>query len=57
MDYEDLIKRLRDRSELMSPHHGEEINYDGSLMQEAANAIEKLEILANNYRKALEAMK
>lgn len=40
--YEELVKRLRERSVFLFPHHGESRNYDADLMHEAADAIEEL---------------
>ena len=40
--YEELVKRLRERSVFLFPHHGESRNYDADLMHEAADAIEVL---------------
>ena len=50
MDYGDLIKRLLARSEYLF------LEEDGKTMREAAEAIEKLAIQVNNYRKAIEAL-
>ena len=40
--YDELVKRLRERSVFLFPHHGESRNYDADLMHEAADAIEEL---------------
>jgi len=42
-DYKDLANRLRERSVLLFPHHGEQTNYDADLMNLAADAIEVLQ--------------
>ena len=41
--YDELIKRLRERSVFLFPHHGESRSYDADLMHEAADAIEELQ--------------
>lgn len=38
-----LVKRLRERSVFLFPHHGESRSYDADLMHEAADAIEELQ--------------
>lgn len=40
--YEELVKRLRERSVFLFPHHGESRSYDADLIHEAADAIEEL---------------
>lgn len=40
--YDELVKRLRERSVFLFPHHGESRSYDADLMHEAADAIEEL---------------
>lgn len=42
MVYDELLKRLRERSVFLFPHHGESRNCDADLMHEAADAIEEL---------------
>ena len=39
---DELVKRLRERSVFLFPHHGESRSYDADLMHEAADAIEEL---------------
>lgn len=48
--YNELVKRLRERSFFLFPHHGESRSYDADLMQQAADVIEEL---SAKYEKAL----
>jgi len=41
--YDELVKRLRERSVFLFPHHGESRSYDADLMHEAADVIEELQ--------------
>ena len=58
MDYTELVKRLRERSVFLFPHHGESRSYDADIMHEAADAIEwlqnELEYTSRQYELALE---
>ena len=45
--YDELVKRLRERSVFLFPHHGESRSYDADLMHEAADAIEELSKLVD----------
>lgn len=42
MNYDELVKRLRERCVFLFPHHGESRSYDADLMHQAADAIEEL---------------
>ena len=54
MDYTDLVNAIRER---LAWHNYCRFNSeDVELLEKAADAIEILEIYANNYRKALEGM-
>lgn len=50
--YDELVKRLRERSVFLFPHHGESRSYDADLMHEAADAIESLNSIVENNAKA-----
>lgn len=59
MEYDKIVSKLRDT--YCKPESCKNCSETGrcktQTMLEAADAIEKLTILANNYRKALEAMR
>lgn len=48
-DYTELVKRLRERSVFLFPHHGESRSYDADIMHEAADAIEELQGAVSGY--------
>ena len=50
--YDEVVKRLRERSVFLFPHHGESRSYDADLMHEAADAIESLNSIVENNAKA-----
>ena len=50
--YDELVKRLRERSVFLFPHHGESRSYVADLMHEAADAIESLNSIVENNAKA-----
>lgn len=52
--YEELVKRLRERSVFLFPHHGESRSYDADLIHEAADAIEELSAYAELYQNLTE---
>lgn len=49
--HDELVRRLRERSSFLFPHHGESRSYDADLLHEAADAIEELSV---KYEKALQ---
>ena len=53
MMYEELVKKLRERSVFLFPHHGESRSYDADVMHEAADAIEELQNERDMYSKAM----
>ena len=48
--YKELVKRLRERSVFLFPHHGESRSYDADLMHEAADAIEELSVECKEWK-------
>lgn len=54
--YDELAKRLRERSVFLFPHHGESRSYDADLMHEAADAIEELSMKLHGANAAIYGM-